>query len=144
LWGERMLSLRFAPPRLALCLATVRASRSSPLVDQSAYLQRKKYPVGCWSCISLSVSRPRMPVNSLSLLPFAIVILFRVAISYSPRRFGSLAIAPLVYLFHVVQRAIPSSLFAIDATHRLAYPLAKSLEGIANGGMGKASNHGGS
>ena len=142
--GERVLSLRFLPPRLALCLAAVRASRSSPLVDQSAYLQRKKYPVGCWLCISLSMSRPRMPVSSLSLLPFAILILLRVAISYSPRRFGSLAIASLVNLLHVVQRAILSSFFVIDANHILAYPLGKNLEGIANGRMVKAFSYGGS
>ncbi len=100
------MSLRFLPPRLDLFLAAVLASKSSPLVDQSAYLQRKKYPVGCWLCISLSVSRPRTPLISLSLLPFAILILFRVAISYSPRLFGSLSITSLVNRFQAVHCAI--------------------------------------
>jgi len=103
------LSLRFLPPRLDLCLAAVLASKSSPLVNPSAYLQRKKYPVGCWLCINLSISRPRTPFISLSLLPFAILILFRAAISYSPRLFGNLAITSLVNCFQVVHCAMLSS-----------------------------------
>ena len=57
-------------------------------------------------CINLSIKRPRTPLISLSLLPFAILTLLRAAISYSPRLFGNLAITSLVNRLHAVHCAI--------------------------------------
>ena len=132
------MSLRFLPPRLALCRLAVLASILIPLLKKSAYLQRKKYPVGWRSCMKRSMRRPFTPVP-LSLPPDAITVLLWAAISYSPRLLGNLAIPSLVYLFHAVQPILTSSEsalmplpFMIDATHRLAYPLGEKLEGIAN------------
>lgn len=130
------MSLRFLPPRLVLCRIAVLASISRPYVATSAYLQRKKYPVGCWLCINLLISRPRTPLISLSLLPLAILVLFLVATSYSPRRFGSLAIASLVYLFQLVQSAITHlptifrsfyTYFVIDGNYPFVLSLAERL-----------------
>lgn len=69
---------------------------------------------------------------------------------------GALTLMPLVtkdFAFNtIVKKLINYSYHAvtstpkvvIDANHRLAYPLGKNLEDIANGRMGKAFSYGGS
>jgi len=110
--GVRLLYFGLLPV-LVISLLVVLPSISRPLSNKSAYWQRKKYPDGHLLCMSRSISRPLTPL-SLSLPPESTIVILRLAIWYVPRLLGTLSMTSLVYLFQVVQRAIPFSLRTVS------------------------------
>jgi hypothetical protein len=142
--GERLVYRGFLPC-LSWNFLLSEASMLMPSSRKSSSVYLKYLAVGYLLFLKWLNSLPLIPTLRLLLPPMSIIRLSLLANSYAPHKsLGNFLIFSRLNLYHLLDTGTIILPLMIDHYLNIAYPLVKGLDGIANGGMGKTLNYGGS